>query len=197
VSLAEGRQVREALDRPSGAGVLDDYWLFQSDRGRNRLCKLSRRILAVASLLDAAAIRAGVCRTLPACRLARVPSLSVMTGFYRAHPAFVVDAQGRVQPLHALDYREELGACDRLFVDVFRSSWIGVLDHESFQAACMARGMTAQTFAARSPCSAILDEAPGDIWFLRGTRISPITAAALRHAKSALSHGVAFGEEPM
>jgi hypothetical protein len=117
-----------------------------------------------------------------------------MTAFYRAHPAFAIDVQCRVRPLRELDYRVELDPCDQLFVDVFRSSWIGVLDRESFHDACVVRGTKTRTFTARTNRSAVLDEAPGDIWFLRGTRVSPITAAALRYAKGEAGRRVALGD---
>ena len=183
------QQVREAVN--SEAQFLDDDWFFLPGDDRNRLYSLSLRMLAVAAPLDVPTIRAGACRTYRHRGSVLVPPLDVMTAYYRSHPAFTVDAQCRVRPSSDLDYRVELSACDRIFVEVFRSSWVGVLDRDSFHEACVARGMTRRTFEVRATYSAILDQAPGEIWFLRGTRISPITAAALRHAKSA---GVAFNE---
>jgi len=188
------RQARETVTRDSDAQFLDDEWFLLPGACCNRLCTLSLRVLAVASPLDVATIRGGVCRTFAPRRVALIPPLSVMTAFYGAHSAFAIDVHRRVRPLRELDYRAELDTCDQLFVDVFRSSWIGVLDRESFFDACVSRGMSAQMFAAGTARSAILDQAPGDIWFLRGTRVSPITAAALRQAKSAPASEVAFGE---
>jgi hypothetical protein len=188
------QQAHEAVTRHFDVEFFDGDWFFLPLAGYNRLCTLSRRILAVASPLDVSGIRAGVCRTFTPRRLVSVPPLSVMTAFYRAHPAFAIDVQCRVRPLRELDYRVELDPCDQLFVDVFRSSWIGVLDRESFHDACVVRGMKTRTFTARTNRSAVLDEAPGDIWFLRGTRVSPITAAALRYAKGEAGRRVALGD---
>jgi hypothetical protein len=176
-------QAREAVARHAGAEFLDDDWFWFPDGGRNRLCTLTRRILAVASPLDVATIRAGVCRAVPRRQAPLLPPAGVMQAFYRAHPAFALDALFRVRSTARLDYTSELGKADQVFVDVLRSSWIGVLDTASFQEACLARGMTARTFNAGTTRSAVLDHPPGDIWCLRGTRVSPITAAALRYAK--------------
>jgi hypothetical protein len=174
-------QVRNALARHASAEFLDDDW-FWLPSGRNRLATLGDRILAVASPLDGATIRAGVCRTYARRQATLVPPAGVMDAFYRAHPNFTVDAQGRVRPAGRLDYMTELGKTDRIFVDVLRSSWTGVLDRVSFHDACIARGMTTRTFNVRTAYSAVLDHPAADIWCLRGTRVSPITAAALRHA---------------
>jgi hypothetical protein len=150
--------------------------------GSNRLAMLTRRMLAVASPLDVATIRAGVCRTYPRAWMALVPEAAAMAAFYEAHPGFAIDAQGRIRSTRGLDYRSELSRTDLIFVDVLRSSWTGVLDRGPFRDGCLARGMTAQTFSLRTAHSVVLDHPAADIWCLRGTRVSPITAAALRHA---------------
>ena len=106
-----------------------------------------------------------------------------MQALYGAHPGFAIDALSRVQPATPLDWTTELGKNDRIFVDVLRASWTGVLDRASFQEACAARGMTARTFGSSIASSAVLDHPMADVWCLRGTRVSPITVAALRHAK--------------
>jgi hypothetical protein len=112
-----------------------------------------------------------------------------MHAFYRVHPSFAIDALGRVEPVGQLDYRAELGQTDKIFVEVLRASWTGVLDRASFHEACIARGMSAQTFNMRTASSAILDHPADDIWCLRGTRTSPITAAAFRYARGGRPHG--------
>jgi hypothetical protein len=177
-------EAREALTLHLAAEFLDEDWFWLPDEGHNRLATLSRRILAVTSPLELATIRAGVYRTYPPRQAGLVPPAQVIDAFHRAHPSFLIDALGRVRPAADLDYRTELGSTDRIFVEVLRSSWTGVLDPASFRDACLACGMTAQTFNVRTAHSAVLDHPEADIWCLRGTRISPVTAAALRHAKA-------------
>ena len=177
-------QARDALARYSAAEFLDDHWFWLPSDGRNRLKTLSCRILSVASPLDVATIRAGVHRTYSRSHAALVPPTRVIDAFYCAHPRFAVDAQGHIRPTGNLDYRTELGMTDRTFVDVLLSSWAGVLDPVSFHDACIARGMITPTFSLCTARSAVLDHPTPDIWCLRGTRVSPITAAALRHARA-------------
>ena len=176
-------QAREALAH-GGAEFLDDEWFWLPGRRRSRLCTLTCRILVVASPLDVATIRAGVCRTYPHSHAALVPPVDVMDAFYLANPRFAVDTQRRVRSACPLDYRTELSKTDQVFVEALRSSWTGILDDASFHDACMARGMTTRTFNVRAARSAVLDHPVADIWCLRGTRVSPITAAALRHARA-------------
>jgi hypothetical protein len=183
-SLSEA-QAREALAH-GGAEFLDGDWFWLPGRPRSRLCTLTCRILAVTSPLDVATIRAGVCRTYPRSHAALVPPADVMDAFYNANPRFAVDAQRRIRSAGLLDYTTELSKTDRVFVEALRSSWTGILDDVSFHDACTARGMTTRTFNVRIAQSAVLDRPAGDIWCLRGTRISAITAAALRHARGVI-----------
>jgi hypothetical protein len=180
--VASEAEVRTAVG--TDAAFLCDDWFWLPAERRNRVAALGRRILAVASPLDVATVRAGVVRTYPAAQAAHVPPDGVLAAFFGAHPDFAVDALGRVSPAAELDHRAELGKTDLSFVEALRASWTGVLDRASFVDACVARGMTARTFARRAPRSAVLDDPGGEIWCLRGTRVSPITAAALRHAKA-------------
>jgi hypothetical protein len=180
-----GADARAALAHSSTAEFLDDDWFWLPGADRNRLWTLSRRILAVASPLDVATIWAGVCRTYSRRQAAFVPPAEVMGAFYAAHSGFAVDAPGRVRSSKELEYRTELGRSDRIFVDVLRSSWTGVLDPASFRDACFACGMAPRTFVVRSVRSAVLDHPATDIWCLRGTRVSALTGAALRHARVA------------
>jgi hypothetical protein len=176
-------EARKAVVR-SGAEFLDDDWFWLPRAARNRLLEVTNRILAVAAPLDVATLRAGVWRTYARRQAALVPPSETMAAFYRVHPCLRVDALGRVRPAAELDYRTELGKTDRIFVEVLRASWTGVLDRTSLRNACVAYGMTTRTFNLRATFSAVLDNPAADIWCLRGTRVSPITAAALRHAKA-------------
>jgi hypothetical protein len=177
-------EARKAFTQHIEAEFLEDDWFWLPRARRNRLYTLSCRILGVASPLDIATIRPGVCRTYAGGQAELVPPAGVMDAFYRAHPSFAVDTLGRVRTAGELDDQAEPSKTDQIFVDVLRSSWTGVLDRASFRDACVARGMTTRTFNARRARSAVLDNPAADIWCLRGTRVSPITAAALRHAKA-------------
>ena len=180
-----GLPAREALTRAAGAEFLNDDWFWLPGDRRNRLSTLTRRILAVTSPLDIPTIRAGVCRSYRRRQTALIPPGRVMRVFYESHPAFVLDTQDRVTPGGRLDYRVELGKNDRIFVDVLRSSWTGVLDGASLHDGCRALGMTTSAFRSAAAYSAVLDHPAADVWCLRGTRVSPVTMAALRHAKTA------------
>jgi hypothetical protein len=187
--LDEGLVASEVEARAALGGdaeFLGDDWFWLPGERRNRVAALARRILAVAAPLEVAAVRSGVARTYPPVQAVHVPPDGVLAAFFGAHPDFTVDGLGRVSPAGVLDYRHELGTTDLVFVEVLRASWTGVLDRPSFIEACVARGMSARTFALRAPRSAVLDDPGGEIWCLRGTRVSPITAAALRHAKAIL-----------
>ena len=138
-------ETRSALG--TGAEFLGDDWFWLPGERRNRVAALGRRILAVASPLDVATVRAGVVRTYPRSAGGLVPPDGVLAAFFGAHPDFAVDTLGRVGPVAELDYRAELGTTDLIFVEALRASWTGVLDRASFLEACVARGMTARTFA--------------------------------------------------
>jgi hypothetical protein len=153
--------------------LVDDEWL----------AKLSRRMLSVNSPLDVSTLRGGLCRACTSHGVACVPPVSALADLYGNDAAFGIDGGFHVRARYELDYRVELPGTDQLFVDIFRSSWTGVLDHDSFRDACVSSGMSPRVFEACASHSAVLHDGPGDIWFLRGTRVSAITAAALRFAK--------------
>jgi len=177
-----GAQARESL-ASAEPRFLDDDWFWLPSRRRDRLSTLSRRILAVASPLHLATLRVGVCRAHRRRLAALIPPVSVLQAFYDTHPDFVLDTRDCVRARAPLDYRVELGKTDRLFVEVLRSSWTGVLDRASFCEACVAGGMSKQTFNSAATYSPVLDHPAPDAWCLRGTRFSPVIVAALRYAK--------------
>jgi hypothetical protein len=125
-------------------------------------------MLSVASPLDLATIRGGICRAYPRRQADLVPPARVLAAFYAADPAFVIDARRRVRPSVPLDDRKELGKNDRIFVDVLRSSSTGVLDGVSLRDGCLERGMTRHTFYAARGVSPVLDRRPTGGWCLRG-----------------------------
>jgi hypothetical protein len=158
---------RDLVARYCLAQFLDDDWFWLPDRNQNRLRTLTRRMLSVASPLDLATIRAGICRAYPSGRAELIPPVPVMAAFYAADPGFVIDARGRVRPRDPLDPRNELGKSDRVFVDVLRSSATGALDGASFRDSCATQGMTRQTFYAVTRLSPVLDRRPSGGWCLR------------------------------
>ena len=176
-------QVRDVIEQHLDAEFLDEDW-FSLPGGRdNRLIVLARRILAVASPLEIATLRAGVCRAHQPTRAHCVPPTGVMGAIFSAHPDFSVLRRDRVRPAVRLDRRAELTATDRIFVDALRSSSTGVLDRAAFRAACLSRGMIANSFGPSTIRSAVLDNPTPNTWCLRGTRVNPrfvvdLTAAA-------------------
>jgi hypothetical protein len=159
--------VRDLVVRYCNAEFLGDDWFWLPARSQNRLRTLTRKILSVASPLDLATIRAGVCRVYPHRKAQLIPPAPVMAAFYATDPAFVIEARGRVKPLLPLDHREELGKSDSIFVDVLRSSPTGALSSTSFRDGCVVRGMTRHTFYAVARLSPVLDRRPTGEWCLR------------------------------
>jgi hypothetical protein len=176
-------QAREVLALYCDVEFLDDDWFWLPDADQSRFCTLSCAILAVASQLDAATIRAGVCRSFPREQDVLIPPVSVMEAFYRVHPSFEVDAHGGVRRLGKFDARTQLSKVDQVFVDVLQSSESGVVERGSLRDGCLARGMTLRKFQFEVISSAVLNHPARDTWCLVGTRVSPETVAAMRDAK--------------
>lgn len=180
-------QARQVLELYSDAEFLTPDWFWMPNRrpDRNRLYNVSRRILSVASPLDVSTIRDGAKRVYRFREVALIPPRSVMTAFYRSHPAFAVDDDSRIRPVQPLDYRSELGKTEQIFVDVLRSAATGVLDRASFQDGCEARGMNTNTFSVYSTYSPVVEHLGTDIWALRGIQVSPAAVDALQQANAA------------
>jgi len=185
VSMGEAH-VQDILTNYSDAEFLDGQWFWMPKRApfRNRLHNVTRSILSVASPLDVGTIREGARRRYRWRRVSLVPPRDILLAFYRAHPAFTVEEDGRIGSAAPLDYRVELGATDRILVDVLRMSPTGVLDRTSFEEACMARGMNQSTFSVYTTCAPVLDHLGTDVWALRGVRVDPAAVEALRQANA-------------
>jgi hypothetical protein len=183
-------QTREVMRLYSNALFLNDDWFWVPNRSskRNRLYNVARKILSVVSPLDVAPIRDGARRSYRFREVALIPPRSVMRAFFQAHPAFAVEADGRVRAIDPLDYRRELAKTEQILVEVLRSSPTGVLDRSSFQEACETRGMNANTFSVYSTYSPVLEHLGTDIWALRGVQVDPTAVNALRHANAAKPH---------
>ena len=179
--ISEG-QAREVIALYCDAEFLDADWFWLPGADQSQFFTLSCGILAFASPLDVATIRAGLCRSFPHAQDVLIPPVRVMEAFYRVHPSFEVDARGRVRGADEFDARAQLSKADQIFVDVLRSSESGALDRGSFRDGCLARGMTPSTFQFGITSSAVLDHPARDAWCLVGTRISPGTLAAMHNA---------------
>jgi hypothetical protein len=179
-----GREAREVLIRYCGAQFLDADWFWLPLR-RNRLRTLTRRILAVCSPLDAATVRAGVQRAYGGRDIDLLPPLHVIVALFGADDGFAVDRRGLVRAAAPLDWREELGKNDRIFVDALRSSRAGILGRAAFHDACVARGMTSNMFNNATRLSVVLDNPFRGAWCLRGARATPAAAAPVPRARAA------------
>lgn len=178
--------VREILQSYSEAEFLDEdwFWMPSGKAERNRLHNVTRRMLAVAQPLDIPTIREGLRRHYPVRRISIVPPRTILASFYEAHPAFELDSEGRVGSVEPIDYRLELGATERVLVDVFRRSPAGVLDRASLEDACEKEGMNLNTLSVYSTYSPILEHLGIDLWALRGVPVDPSAVEALRRANA-------------
>lgn len=173
------------LTRHCHAEFFDEDWFWLPERSQNRLRTLTCKILAVASPLDVATIRGGICRAYGRRQAPSIPPVTVIAAFCATVPVFLVDAEGRVRPSTPLDHLKELGKSDRVFVDALRSSPTGVLDRAAFHDACVLRGMTSYTFNVATRISVVLENPFARAWCLRGIRPPQDAAAALRHVSAA------------
>lgn len=179
-----GRETRELLIRYCGAQFLDADWFWLPVRARNRLRTLTRRILAVSSPLHVATVRAGVHRAYGGRDIDLLPPLHVIAALFAADDSFAIDRRGHVRAAVPSDWQQELGKNDRIFVDALRCSRHGVLGRPAFHDACLARGMTSNMFNNATRLSVVLENPFRGVWCLRGTRVAPAAAAALRGARA-------------
>jgi hypothetical protein len=112
-------------------------------------------------------------------RIDLVPPTPVLEAFFRAHPEFRIDEQGRVESTSALDYRDELGEVERTFVDVLRSVPTGLMDRTELEEAVTGRGVNPSTFSVFTTYSPILDHPAMNVWCLRGHDADPARLEAL------------------
>jgi hypothetical protein len=141
-------------------------------------------MLSVCSPLDVAALRAGFVRACGRRDADLLPPLDVLAKLFAADGTFVVDGRRRVRASAPLDWRQELGKNDRIFVDVFRAAGDGILDRAAFHDACVTNGMSGYMFNNATRVSAILDKPLPGAWCLRGTRVNPSAAEALRRTRA-------------
>jgi hypothetical protein len=164
-------EVRLLLAHFADVDYLDDGWFRLAHSRWSRLHALTSAILVVASPLDLASVRAGVCRAYRRREAALVPPEAVMLGLLRGDDGFEIDARGRIRAASSLDPSRSLGKNDRIFVDVFHDAGTRVLDRASLRDACSARGMSRHAFAFATTYSAVLDPASRQVWHLRGTSV--------------------------
>jgi YD repeat-containing protein len=184
---AEGHQypagaVQGALHSSTKIEFLQDDWFWVPDipPDRNRLRNVTQRILSVTSRLDVATIRHGIRRHYRFKQIDLVPSTSVLTAFYRAHPEFVVHDDGSISSRSPLDYRHVLGPAESAFVNALRASPTGLMDRTDLERAVTERGVNPSTFSVFTTYSPILDHPALNVWCLRGQVIDPAEVEALR-----------------
>jgi hypothetical protein len=182
------REARAAITCFCSVEFLDDDWFWFPARRQNRLCTLSRRILSVAAPVDLATMRAGVCRAYGRRRASLVPPESALEAFFASHPGFVLDRRRRIRPRTPIDYRQQLGKNDRIFVDVFAASGERILERRWLREACLARGMTPHTFDFETKVSVILDNPSTGVWRLRGTSLRALPNDAVFVNRTAVSY---------
>lgn len=189
VSIGEslnGDYVNDILTSCSDAEFLDQewFWVPSTKPERNRLYNVTRRMLAVAEPLDVTTIREGLRRHYPVRNINIVPPKSVLSAFYEEHPGFKLDGDGRVSSSSPIDYRDELGATERVLVEVFRRSPTGVLDRASLEDACERGGMNLNTLSVYTTYSPVLEHLGIDLWALRGVPVDPAAVEAVRRANA-------------
>jgi hypothetical protein len=173
---ASEARARHVLQHHCGARAIDGGWFWLPRSQRNRIVELTQRMLSVSSPLDIWTIRAGVERAYAARLRKSIPPPAVLESFFRDHPSFSVDPQGRIAAASALDYRAQLGKWDQILVKVLRSSQKGVLDRASLRQRCLRRGMTRHSFEVAIQSSVVLDHPSPDQWCLRGQAVTPSAA---------------------
>lgn len=178
--------VRDLLLPLAGAEFLESdwFWMPRVRADRNRLYNVAKAILSVVSPVDVTTIRDGARRKYRLLKAGIVPPRAVMAAFFKAHPAFQVDAGGLVGPVDLLDYRQELGAAEQTIVEVLRASPTGILDRAGLGRACETRGLNPSTLGVMTSYSPILEHLGTDMWSLRGTRVDPAAVQAFREANA-------------
>jgi len=184
-----GEVVRDLLDQAApDIQRIGDGWYFVSGipPNRNRLRNVARKILSVNSPQSIISVRDGIRRSFrvrsslyPGPLQPVVPPIPVLEAFFSMHPEFTVN-EGLVWSVAPLDYKLELGETEQVFVDVLRSSPNGVMDRRSLAEGCISRGMNENTFNVYSTYSCVLEHIGLDLWTLRGTRVDPRAAEAVR-----------------
>lgn len=168
------------------------FWIPSITVARNRLRNIARKMLAVTSPMRIADIRGGLRRayffrnstgTARSWPL-RVPPSNVLTEFFKQHPEFNIDDEGRAYTTEKLDYRKELAPVDQIFVDALRSTPSSVLDRQSLRLECRDRGLSDNNFGVSTTYSPILSHVDLNIWTLRGVDVNPAAIEALRTANA-------------
>ncbi len=202
---ADEATVRHVLREFSDVQFIEDEWFGRrpANPERDRLRNITRKMLSVASPIELGALREGVRREyryrghrgVKTWSLL-VPPRSVLRGYYRVHPEFLVDENNLVKPVDPLDYRIELALNEAILVNVLRSSPASVLDRASLANECARRSMNIHTFSLYLTYSPVIVHLGTDIWSLRGVRVDPAAVEAVRSAnalrqkeKRVLDHG--------
>lgn len=149
------------------------FWVPGAPPERNRLRKVTRRMLSVTPRLDVETLRQGMVRHSRDKRVAQVPPISTLTAFYVAHPDFVVSGGHMVESTEPIDYRDVLSNGEQAFVEALRAAPAGLLHRTELRDAAVARGIGDDYFSHFTIHSPILDHPARDIWCLRGAAVDP------------------------
>ena len=165
---------------------LDDSWFWTPSipLERNRLRNVTRRMLSVASPISVKKLRSGARRVARFRNSSnnwdiRIPPIAIMSEFYDRHPEFEIDENGLVSSIEPLDYKQELGEGESVFVDVIRSTPTSLLDRMALRRECVKRGMNPNTFELGITYSAIIEHVDLNVWTLRGLSINPAQVQAI------------------
>lgn len=187
----EEERIRDLLGTIPGFISLDsdrDWWRATGlPDGRDRLVNLSKKMLSVASPLNARTIRDGVARAYRGRASSNshlrdsiaVPPVSILQSFFEHDEDFRVDGQ-LINCRLPLDYKDQLGAGERAIVEVLRSCANGVLDRSALARGALERGLGEASFGAVTSFSPILERASLGVWKIRGVRVDPSVVEAVQ-----------------
>lgn len=190
IDLDEER-IRNLLGTIPGFVSLDsdrDWWrAIGLPDGRDRLVNLSKKMLSVASPLSVKTIRDGVARAYRGRASSNshlrdslaVPPVSQLRSFFEHDAEFSVDGDF-VSCRSPLDYKDQLGAGERVVVDVLRSCANGVLDRSALARGALERGLGEASFGAVTSFSPVLERASIAVWKIRGIRVDPSAVEAVQ-----------------
>lgn len=184
-------RIRNLLGSVPGFISLDnerDWWRATGlPNGRDRLVNLSKKMLSVASPLNVKTIRDGVTRAYRGRASSNshlrdslaVPPVAVLRSFFEHHEEFTVD-DDLVSCRVSLDYKDQLGAAERVLVELLRSCAIGVLDRAALARGALEKGLGEASLGAVTSFSPVLERVGMGVWKIRGVVVDPTAVEAVR-----------------
>ncbi len=160
-------------------------WMEKDDSlHANRLVNTARSILSVNSPLSVGSIHDGAKRMWKFRKVAVLPPVSAMQGFFEASPYFIVEGD-MVRSLEPLDYHVVQGEITAAMIDVLKESPYQVMDRRSLEEACADAGVPAGTFGVWTTYAEWMEKFGHDVWGLRGSSPSAAAVKAIRDAAKA------------